>query len=537
MQTGLGYNTRFATMPQADIQRSAFDRSHTVKTTMNAGQLIPIALHEILPGDTISMTPTILARMTTLLYPLMDNVFLDAFVFYVPNRIVWEDWAKFLGEKDNPDDTTTYEVPQVESATGGFTRGSLADYYGIPPLAATGLVHSVNALPFRGYNLIWKEWFRVQQLEDSPPIHKDAGPDPIADYTIRNRAKRHDYFTAALPWPQAGDSVQLPLGATAPVTITGSTTTSPKFLDKGGVNNNWYQLQNINAAGQNPVSGTFTAIAPTGNVANDPVFWYDPALVGVADLSLATAATVNQVRTAFQLQRLLERDARGGTRLTEIIRSHFGVESDDGRLQRPEYLGGMTVNMTVNEVSNQGGLVGKIGDLAAYGVGLGQATTITKSFTEHGFVHVLVHVRAPLTYSQGQNRLWDRRDKYDYYWPALAHLGEQAILNKEIYYNQADGDNEDVWGYIPRYEEYRYAESITTNTMRPTHPISLDGWHLGLEFGSRPLLNDTFIKDTPPISRVVAVTTDNHFIIDAHIGLTHVRPMPTHAVPGMIDHF
>ncbi len=510
----------FAQIPSAEIPRSVFNRSCGVKTTFDSGFLVPIFVDEALPGDTMSLSVATFARMATLLHPVMDNQYLDLFFFAVPNRIIWDNWEKFNGEQEDPGDSTDFLIPTVSTSSPGFGANSIYDYMGIPPDAHP---LTISSLWLRAYNLIWNEWFRDENLQDSVLVPKGNGPDSVSSFVLLRRGKRHDYFTSSLPFPQKGASVLLPLGTTAPVVAAGDTIPSFDTVTDATARN----ILTTNAA--DPLR---TSPNPVGA---SPFRWVDPKLE--ADLTSATAATINQIREAFQIQRLFERDARGGTRYTEIIRSHFGVVSPDARLQRPEYLGGGSAPIMINPVADTAALAPKkVGQLAAYGTIASQSRGFMKSFTEHCVIIGLACIRADLNYQQGINRMWSRSTRFDFYWPAFSHLGEQAVLSKEIF---ADGtaSDDDVFGYQERYAEYRYKPSMITGEMRSSFPQSLDTWHLAQDFAVRPLLNDTFIEENPPVDRIIAVVTEPHWLFDAWFQYRCVRPMPTYSVPGMVDHF
>lgn len=540
--------SRFATVPQADIPRSSFDRSHGYKTTFNAGDLIPIFVDEALPGDTFSLNMTGFARLATPLHPFMDNLFLNTFFFAVPIRLIWDNWEKFNGAQDNPDDSTDFLVPIIQAPAGGFANSSIYDYMGLPTA-----VPSIQLAAFhcRAYNLIWNEWFRDENLQDSIVVHKDDGPDPYTDYVLKKRGKRHDYFTSCLPWPQKGESVDIPIGQFAPVTGSvniNSNSLTPTFNSTGGTGNLSNAKFHSGSSGATPLP-TFVGLSGSGSTSgvgtHELQFGNQTGLVGsagpdlIADLSDAAAATINQLRQAFQIQKLYERDARGGTRYTEVVRVHFGVVSPDARLQRPEYLGGgqSAVNLyTVPQTSNTDTQPTPQGNLAAYGTSVLSGHGFTKSFTEHCVIVGLASCRADLTYQQGINRMFSRRTRWDFYWPALAHIGEQAVLNKEIYAQGTLVDDE-VFGYQERFAEYRYKPSLITGEMRSNFAQSLDTWHLSQDFDALPALNDAFIQDNPPIDRVIAVPSSPHFIFDSYFNLRCARPMPVYGVPGLIDHF
>jgi hypothetical protein len=532
MRSVMSHN--FSQIPRADIPRSSFDRSHGHKTTFDAGLLIPVYVDEALPGDTFNARMAAFGRLATPLHPFMDNLFMETQFFAVPLRLIWDNWERFNGAQDDPGDSTDFLVPTVTSSPTGFGEQSMSDYFGIPPHVPSVTVAS---LWHRAYNLIWNEWYRDENLQDSVPVPKGDGPDNIADFNLLRRGKRRDYFTSCLPWPQKGPAVELPLGSSAPVvgdnniirTFTANDPTVRALnvsatnvvehrLSTGGGNSNWMKFSTVQGE--------------TGMV---------------ADLSDATAATINQLRQAFQIQKLYERDARGGTRYIELLKAHFGVTSPDARLQRPEYLGGGSAAINVSSVPQTSGTGAYTptpqGNMAAYGTTGFQGHGFTKSFVEHCVIIGLISVRADLTYQQGLNRMFSRSTRWDFYWPALAHIGEQTVLNKEIYLQAPsvvvgpDQVNNLTFGYQERFAEYRYKPSIITGRFRSDATLSLDTWHLSQDFSALPVLNTSFIEDNPPIDRVIAVTDEPHMILDTYINLRCARPMPVYSVPGLIDHF
>ncbi len=521
----------FAQIPRAEIQRSVFNRSCGLKTAFDSGFLIPIFVDEALPGDTFTLKTSAFVRMATPIFPVMDNFYMDVFFFAVPNRLVWDNWQKFNGEQVDPGDSIAFTVPTISENVGEET---LSDFLGIPiGVAATVF----NSLHHRAYNFIWNEWFRDENLQDSVVVDRGDGPDTFSDYVLLRRGKRHDYFTSCLPFTQKGAAVQLPLGSEAPVTGIATVFTGGDGIPLFDGSTSGVGEQLIGEAGGD--------IGTNPNLIGD-LSWNATKLIVnadvggalVADLSAATSATINEIREAFQIQRLLERDARGGSRYTEIVRSHFGVVSPDQRLQRPEYLGGGSTRINVNPVAVTAQSAGfEIGDLAGFVTASFEGLGFMKSFTEHCVILGLVNVRADLNYQQGLNRMFSRQTRFDYFWPALAHLGEQSVLNKEIFVTNPGGTDDNVFGFQERYAEYRYKPSGTTGKMRSTAAAPLDKWHLGLDFSTVPVLNATFIQDAPPFARVIAVTAEPEFFGDFYFDFKCARPMPTFSVPGMIDHF
>lgn len=563
---------RFSDAPAMYMRRTKFDRSHVYKTTFDSGKLIPVFVDEILPGDTARMSVNYFARLATPIKPIMDNIYLDFFFFYVPNRLVWEHWQNFCFEQEDPDDNTDYVIPTISASSSvkNSLVGSLWDYFGLP-VNTSGNLSGINALPFRAVYLIWNEWFRDENLQKSVKIQKGdtnevldstrssdqpswvftSGTSTVPGLACPPRGKRHDYFTSALPWTQKGPGVSIGLAGTAtlvdPSPVSGffvqqsnNSLGAAQLQKDGGVNNVYTGSGTLSYQGGYDVSiaghsingsGTATVTAQPGSS------WLSKN--SYADLDSSSIFTINSLRTAFQMQKFYERLARGGSRYTEVLRSFFGVVSPDARLQRPEFLGSFTKMVNVNPIAQTSATDGTSpqGNLSAYGVTAAKFHGFTKSFVEHGYVFGFVCARADLTYQQGINKMWLRSTVYDYYWPTFAHLGEQAIELREIYAQGVEADTT-VFGYQERYAEYRYKPSQITGKFRSSISSgTLDMWHLSQYFNNAPTLNEEFIIENPPIERIIAVPSEPEFLLDIGFRYTTVRPMPMFGTPGLVDHF
>lgn len=571
---------RFSDAPAMYMKRTKFDRSHVYKTTFNSGKLIPIFVDEVLPGDTTRMSVNYFARLATPIKPIMDNIYLDWFFFFVPNRLVWEHWQNFCFEQEDPDDTTDYVIPTVTAAGNSKNTyiGSLWDYFGLPVNTSDNIT-GISALPFRGVYLIWNEWFRDENLQKSVKIQKGdanevlnstrssdqpswvftSGTNIVPGLACPPRGKRHDYFTSALPWTQKGPGVSIGLAGTASIVDPTPTTGYLLHSDSNELaavsaygghasssgghrvaqGTNTFSFKNNDSSSDFSFIGGFAGnsnktVTMTAKHANTYL-----ASDSYVDLDTSSIFTINSLRTAFQMQKFYERLARGGSRYTEVLRSFFGVVSPDARLQRPEFLGSFTKMVNVNPIAQTSATddTSPQGNLSAYGVTAAKFHGFTKSFVEHGYIIGFVCARADLTYQQGINKMWLRSTVYDFYWPTFAHLGEQAIELREIYAQGSKADTT-VFGYQERYAEYRYKPSQITGKFRSSVTSgTLDKWHLSQFFKTAPTLNEEFIVENPPIERIIAVPSEPEFLIDIGFRYTTVRPMPMFGTPGLVDHF
>ncbi|UDN67906.1 major capsid protein [robinz microvirus RP_188] len=560
-RAGVSKQGVFANVPGPELQRSVFDRSHTHKTTFGSSHqnadktwsddpsmLIPIFVDETLPGDTLSLKMQSLVRMTTPLTPILDGLNIDFHAFFVPYRILWDNWTKFLGAQDKPNDVLPPSLPHLIWNKAASDNFSIYDYFGLPPDLngdQPDWGQNIQSLPFRAYNKIWNYWFRDENLQDAVP--EDFGDLDTQSYKLLPRGKRKDYFTSALPWTQKGGDVQIPLVDNKAEVDPNSHIEIGSDDSDGHLSIRTGDMPNEHALhlGQMINGESGLAIDGTGHRQGDPV----TALQGkinpnshlVVDLSF-TGSSVNDIREAFQIQKFLERNARGGTRIKEIIKSHFGVTLSDSRIQWPEYLGGSTMPIGISAVPQTSSTdpTSPLGNLAAYSVNAGNLN-FSKSFEEHGVVMILASVRQSYTYSQGVNRMFLRKGRFDFYWPEFSHLGEQPVYRAEVNAAVSQTNWRDPFGFQERYAEYRFLPDRASGLMRPQVSDNLAFWHLGQVLGGDDGIPDTlsagFIEECPPVGRILAVPSQPHFLADFFFSIKSARCMPVYSAPGLVDHF